>query len=225
MQPTIEDIRQLLEKGDVSKFIGLKENDVFEAKNKNPYDVNLPSDRFELAKDISSFANSGGGYIIFGLKTEPLADERTDQVSELDLMSQADCLVEAYAGVARQQIYPTLNTESGWIESQNTWQGLAFIYISSQSEESKPFIFTKVIEEGRPQKEIIFGVAKRLIGSSDPLTHKSIHSMLQNGKNSASQKMSQIEFKIDQLISLNKKPMPRELPRSLFDKRIEKLLK
>jgi len=61
-------ISNILDEGNLSKLIGLKEDLWFEIKGKNPYDFNSPDDRYELAKDVTALANAEGGYLIIGLE-------------------------------------------------------------------------------------------------------------------------------------------------------------
>ena len=46
--------------GDLAALQGLKEDQWFDAKRPPGYDLTTPESRFELAKDVSSFANAEG---------------------------------------------------------------------------------------------------------------------------------------------------------------------
>jgi predicted HTH transcriptional regulator len=177
-----------------------------------------------LAKDVSSFANEKGGYIVIGLKHEPAKDEKTDVVTELDLMKKEDCQISSYCAVARQYIFPTLNVEANWIEDKNhPGLGIGYLFIPAQSEEKKPFIITRVVEEGEEQKAIIFGIAKRFKSDSIPFAVNQIYDMLQNGKNDVSQKLLRIESKVDKLVSSGKRAQAT-IPNRILETRIKNLL-
>ena len=78
--------RAVLASGAFSEFIGRKEDLHFEAKDAKPHDLGLPSGRFELAKDVSAFANADGGYLVVGLEHERLPAEDVEQVRGLELI-------------------------------------------------------------------------------------------------------------------------------------------
>ena len=67
---TIESIAQLLATRNLSEFVGLKEDQWFDAKKAPAYDLATAPGRFELAKDVSSFANASGGHLFLGLTAE-----------------------------------------------------------------------------------------------------------------------------------------------------------
>src|SRR2546425_7708920 len=84
MEAEFRDIKSLLEAGELDRLIGRVESTVFEAKGPRPYDFTQAFGRWELAKDVASFANSDGGFIIIGLAHERLAGQDMDRVSALD---------------------------------------------------------------------------------------------------------------------------------------------
>lgn len=74
-----------------SALIGRNEDLWFEAKQNHEFDfAGNVRHRFELSKDVSALANSQGGFLLIGLRTEPVAEEHTDRVTELDLLPAAD---------------------------------------------------------------------------------------------------------------------------------------
>jgi predicted HTH transcriptional regulator len=83
---TTDAIRRLLAEGLFDQFLGVAESDTLEAKASNPYDLTTASDRFELAKDVSAFANADGGYLITGLTSHSLPEQSTDEIDGLDLL-------------------------------------------------------------------------------------------------------------------------------------------
>ena len=47
-------IRKVIESGDFNQFLGRAEDAFLEVKGPAPYDLGLPSGRYELAKDVSA---------------------------------------------------------------------------------------------------------------------------------------------------------------------------
>jgi len=70
----LDEIEKIIESGKPSGFLGVIETSYFEFREKPYYPdnehntVSREKSRLELLKDFSSVANSGGGYVVIGLK-------------------------------------------------------------------------------------------------------------------------------------------------------------
>ncbi|MBU0578908.1 ATP-binding protein [Patescibacteria group bacterium] len=70
----LDEIEKIIESGNPSGFLGVIETSYFEFREKPYYPdnehntVSREKSRLELLKDFSSVANSGGGYVVIGLK-------------------------------------------------------------------------------------------------------------------------------------------------------------
>jgi predicted HTH transcriptional regulator len=78
---SFESIKAILDGGQFSALIGLDEDTSLEAKRGNSYDFATPTGRYELAKDVSAFANAEGGILLIGLTTVVPADAKTDRIA------------------------------------------------------------------------------------------------------------------------------------------------
>jgi predicted HTH transcriptional regulator len=76
-------IKTILDNRQFDLLIGQEEDTWFEAKGRNPYDFTTPAGRYELAKDVSAFANADGGILVVGLATAPLADVQKERVTAI----------------------------------------------------------------------------------------------------------------------------------------------
>jgi predicted HTH transcriptional regulator len=219
-------IESILKSKKLEDFIGVEESLEFEVKNSSPYDFSSPGDRYELAKDVSSLANSKGGYIIIGLKTDPLQERKSDIVSELDLIKKEDFNSAIYSGVIKDNIFPNIEKiDVGWVEDDSkTGFGIGYIYIPIQNDNKKYFITKNIIEDNEKIKNIVFGVSERKDGDSIPLNEDKIYKTLQSGKSSVSERLTSIEGSINKLFSLIlKKDKNKKL--NNFDKDIENKIK
>lgn len=201
---SIELIESILKSKQLEDFIGIEESYEFEVKNSTPYNFSLPGDRYELAKDVSSMANSRGGYIIVGLKTDPLQERKSDMVSELDLIKKEDFNSDIYYGIVKENIFPNIEKiDIGWVEDVNNHDfGVGYIYIPKQDDNKKYFITKNIIEDNEKIRNIVFGVSERKNGDSIPLNENKIYSTLQSGKSSVSERLTSIEEGISNLFSL-----------------------
>lgn len=73
---TIEDIKRLIEEGEV-------ENQYLECKSPQAPHIG-PGLRQELGEAISGFANSGGGIILWGVSTAPHSHSKTDVLNQIE---------------------------------------------------------------------------------------------------------------------------------------------
>ena len=96
---TLESIKGILESRRFPELIGLHEDLWFEAKGNDPYDFATAGGRYELAKDVSAFANAEGGFLIIGLVTERLTETRTEKVTSFDLCGRDQFDVGQYQGI------------------------------------------------------------------------------------------------------------------------------
>ena len=197
----LSQIKSIMQTGDLKRFVGEKENLYFEGKGSNPYNLTDPNGRYELAKDVSSFANSEGGYIVIGLERQDSPTAPAEEIKALDLITKEEWVASNYAGAAVQYIYPPLKLESGWVEDiSKKGLGVGYIHIPNQPENRKFFLIKRVIENNAIVKGIVFGLAKRNKSDSTPLTVDQVYQMIQGGKSEVSQRLTSIESKIDKLL-------------------------
>lgn len=198
----INDISGIIKEKDFSKFIGLKESLWFEAKGQDPYDLDSAIGRYELAKDISAFANAEGGHIVIGLLTKPLENEMTEEISGLELITEKEFNIKKYEGLVKDYIYPQIDGITiTWQESANkNDRGVGHIFIPPQKETKQYFLITRgIIVEGDKLKDNVVGVSRRRGSLNMPISGKEIYGIMQKGKSDIAQRLSGIE---DALITL-----------------------
>lgn len=189
-------ILEIIKEKDFSKLIGLKENLWFEAKGKVPYQLDSPVGRYELAKDVSAFANAEGGHIVVGLVHNPLENELTEEISGLELIPEAEFNVKKYAGLIKDYIYPDIDGITiTWQESINKkGEGIGHIFIPLQKETKKYFLVTKgIVVQGEELKNNVVGLVRRRGASNISISGKEIYGIMQRGKSDIAQRLSGIE--------------------------------
>lgn len=225
MEDKIDFVLNILERREFSKLIGLEEDLFFEAKRKNPYDLDSPNGRYELAKDVSSFANSEGGIIVLGLITEIVSDKMTEAVKEINFFSQSEFETSKYEGIINEYIFPNISgIQLNWINDlQNPQMGISYIRIPKQNSNQKYFLIKNVIEKDDKIKEIVFGIARRNDSSSQPFTIGQLHNNIQIGVSPNSEKLARIENKIDTIYEFVNKSKP-ESPTIDIQERINRII-
>jgi predicted HTH transcriptional regulator len=192
----IEEISKIIKEKDFSRLIGLKENLWFEAKGKEPYQFDSPGGRYELAKDVSAFANSEGGHIVIGLTHKRLENEMAEEIIGLELILKAEFDIDKYRGLIKHYIYPEIdNISITWQESTNEEnKGVGHIFIPLQKGSKKHFLITKgIIVEREELKDNVVGLARRVGSSNMPISGKEIYNIMQKGKSDFAQRLSGIE--------------------------------
>src|SRR5688500_16517413 len=140
----MEHITTIIASGDFTQFIGMAEDTVLEVK-RQPYDLDTAADRYELAKDASALANSGGGYILVGLTTRREADREIDIVDALSLIAAPAFPVAQCEGVIANHVFPLIDgLVVTWRQATGSNDGLGVILVPPQHEDRKPFIIAKV---------------------------------------------------------------------------------
>lgn len=194
-------IDEVLANGDFGNLLGATESLVLEVKGSAPYDFTVPAGQYELAKDVSAFANSNGGHLLIGLETEQHPNERVDRVTALQLIARSEFPDTKIRGLLREYIYPDIaGVQIDWRPSVgDETVGLGVIYVPRQSEQLRPFLITKVVENNQRQKQIIVGIAQRAEADNVPATAMAIHEMIRKGNDTILQRTIRIEDKLDVL--------------------------
>jgi hypothetical protein len=186
---------------DWEKLIGRAEDSVFEAKGRQPYDFTQPQAQYELAKDVSAFANAEGGWIIIGLKTRKVAERALDVVDALDLLAEANFRGNELKGRIEAFVKPEITgLEVRWVENGGTpgW-GVGVIRIPKQNQDRKPFLIYHVIEDGAKLDHIVFGYSERVGDAANPLSFAQIQRRMQTGMSPHAERLTRMEGQLDRI--------------------------
>ncbi len=220
----LEIIKLILSERDFSKFVGLKEDLYFEVKSKNEYKLDLPANRYELAKDVTAFANSNGGHLIVGMYTERLLDENTDKVNKLDLFAKDLEYLEKLRGIIKEYTHPKIiDMKIDWIEDGNTGLGAICIYVPIQDEGRKFFLVKNIVDGDNKISEMVCSIVKRIDSSNSPFTPNQVYDAIQKGKHPMAERLTRMEDKIDSLLERGK-PAPHLTRMKYLDEKIKGIL-
>jgi Schlafen, AlbA_2 len=200
---SFQSVKAIVDSQRFDSFIGLNEDAWFDAKHKNPYDLDEAEGRFELAKDVCAFANAEGGFLVVGLGTDFPASEKTERVNALDPCLEAEFNVRQYRGVIDEYVYPTIRGLKVFWTPGNPGddRGFGVVEIPPQSQHLQYFLIAKVAEAGTHLSQIVFGLSRRNGTASDPLSVSQLHSQVQRGKNPVPETLARLEDKIDILLA------------------------
>ena len=114
-------VREILRTGDFERLLQGRESGTVDFTGQ-PYwigdqpEARKERARFELAKDVTAFANADGGIIVIGDRTEQNVDERSDEAVEITLMDRTLVQTSEYEDILNARVYPRLRgtaTRSG----------------------------------------------------------------------------------------------------------------
>lgn len=220
-------IKEILDGRRFDELIGLDEDTWLEAKGRNPYDFTTPAGRYELAKDVSAFANAEGGFLIVGLTTAIVPEAMTERIAAHDLCAPADFDAPQYLGLINEYVHPGIkDLKAYWLPvNAPATHGLGIVEVPAQSANNKYFLIAKVIESGATLKQIVFGIAKRNESSNDPFTVAELYKYTQSGKHPVPQTLARVEEKLDRLIEAQMQPNSAAIgPDEIYAERAARIL-
>jgi len=177
-------IRDIIGRKAFSELLNTFESEFIDFKSE-PYQLEEESQKVELAKDISSFANTFGGFILLGIKTKKFEEYKLDVADELRPIPSNRINLEQYESIARDWIYPPISgLRVQLIPSPDDLQKVFVVLeIPESTIVDKPFLIVRSSEDSRGRnKRITFGYAERFRGSSQPLIVQRIQQLLHLGR-------------------------------------------
>lgn len=198
---TIATIAAIIACGDIGRFVGMKEDQWFDAKRPPGYDLNTVAGRWELAKDVASFANAGGGFIVLGLETKVMLAERQEEVLATVSFAEAEFNKSQIVGVLSQYLHPKLkDVDVRWVEGHMTpGLGVGVIGIPEQPADGRFTLIAQVLDDGMPVKAIVFGLAVRQGSDSVPRTVDEMYRICRDGRTTQAERLIRMEAKLDHI--------------------------
>lgn len=177
-----QQLEEIINSGEFNRLKGKYENDWFDCK-KEPYRLLIEKDKQELAKDISSFANVEGGYILLGAKTRGDEAHSGEQITEISPFGKNLVDIEQNIKIIESGIYPNIEgLNIDWYpDREDDTKGLVLIKIPSQNSSLKPFL-TKKVWNGGKIAETIFGLFQRRGDKSLHYELGDLHRLIQLGQ-------------------------------------------
>jgi len=174
-----KELEKIINEGDFDSLIGQIENDFFDCKEQI-YNLQNEYSKWELAKDVSSFANLNGGFVLIGPKT---GDSRThfgEEVKTINYIDKSLINPDQYNSIINDWIFPKIDgVQVEWKIKENN-KGILVIKIPSQKENQKPFLIRGI--PGRAMNDVIFfGYCKRKQDKSEHLKIGDIHKVVRDG--------------------------------------------
>lgn len=181
MALTREQLEEIIASGQFDRLVGEVETDWLDAKGQ-PYLVDNDGGKRELAKDVSAFANLGGGFILIAVRTKPSSAHFGDEVEEIRAFAQTLVNTGQYMAILDSWIYPAVaGAEVRWrpTASQSD-RGVVVVSIPPQRDTLKPFLIARTLE-GSKQIETMFGYSERKRDGNSPVGVADLQRALRQG--------------------------------------------
>ncbi len=178
-----ENILSILESGNFKKLIGVTENEWLDCKGA-PYILKGPSQKQELAKDVSGFANAGRGIILIGVVTEINSTHFGEEISKIKPFPQSLVNIKQYRDTLESWLYPTLQfLNIKWFPfHDDPDKGILAIIIPEQPPSKLPIFVIKTVDEKGKRNDVLFGYFERRVADVKPMSIHEIHSGFRYGQ-------------------------------------------
>lgn len=223
---SIKELEKIINDSGFDSLIGKIENDFFDCKSQI-YDLKNEYSKRELAKDVSSFANLNGGYILIGPKIDDSKTHFGDEVKEISFIDKNLVDTEQYNSVINDWIYPKVDgVQIEWQATRESDRGILIIKIPPQRENQKPFLIKKIVEE-KKNSEIIFGYSKRKQDKSESLKIEDIHRAIRDGllyDKNIENRFNNLESFIQPLLKKKSEEEQKNKYKDIINERVNKIL-
>lgn len=182
---TTEEAVAALESGDFDAFIGVSEGGHLDFKGA-PYDLATDSGKFELAKDVVAFANSGlDALIVVGIEAERGEDSPFERAKRIRLVPSASIDPKRYRDTIRERCYPSLRTFDVELYPALDDEGrcLFAIRIPPQPESSRPFLVRSAMSaQGDKVQGWLVGLPTRVLDATEHMRVDQLHETFVRGQ-------------------------------------------
>jgi hypothetical protein len=198
---TFQDFDEIVRSRSWQALVGQLENEIFDCK-KTGYDLVAEAQKHELAKDVSSFANAGGGFIILGVETKKSERHPTDEVAALRPFAERHLDSTQYLNILETWLTPKLEGVTvEWCPSaEDPEVGFGVIRIPPQTESRGPILISKVVLESGNRRDMLVGFAQRKRDRSAAASASDLAAWLRDGRafhSTLSSRLNEIVARLD----------------------------
>ena len=175
------EFQSIIDSGDFDLLKGKIESEWLDCK-REIYLLDEDKGKRELAKDVSSFANSDeGGFILIGVGTEKNDQSQVDTIVRIRPFPENKVNIEQYHSVIKEWVFPAVDVKVEWKNYKQSNKGILIITVPPQSEGQKPFLISRTIEDSGKRTEILFGFVERKRANSIPKKMIELHQIFRDG--------------------------------------------
>lgn len=142
------DLLHALEQGEYESVLGTAESEEIDFKEA-PYQLDSPRQKWELAKDIAGFANTRGGVIVIGYRTQRAEALLVDTATQHNPVPKARIIWDQYRQTIGRWVHPAVTgiTPRWFPPDPAQGQGVFVIVVPAQDESSKYFVVSEMVRD------------------------------------------------------------------------------
>lgn len=165
------------------QVLGTTENEEIDFKE-GVYLLETRKQRWELAKDVASFANAQGGMIVVGYRTERHPNVLGDTAAEHRPVPKSLVNWDAYRMIIDNLVYPPVERlEAMWLpDDPSADVGVLAIVIPPQAESLKYFVVAEIHTNDDPTLPGALGVPVRRGADTTWLGREAIHTYIREAR-------------------------------------------
>lgn len=170
---SVQELKQILASGEHGQIIGIREDRRIEFKSQ--LNLTQKDSKHKLAKAVASLANTAGGLVLVGVRTEQDIQSHRDYAVELQFGTSFDC--GAYHQILSKLLYPRVEIE---LDVYGEGERLLLAVSVNLATSLRPVLVTDTLSE-KLTGETIFGYYERNEGGTGNMKCAEIHALLQAG--------------------------------------------
>ena len=201
----INEVIQILESGSLDSLIDTFETSSVEFK-RQPYRLDEAQQKFELAKDVSALANSGGGIIIIGVETSRRDDSLADYASKIRPIKRSLCNLDQMRQCVAARTFPSLDIKLSFIQvEEGEDKVLVLCEVSTPNEKYLPVLVRDpclIEDETKPIGSHI-GIFERAQSHTHFYSVEKVHALIQAGQGMIPDISSKLDYLIQTIHTKN----------------------
>ena len=176
----------MLRSGEDESLIGLDESIWLDAKGQ-PYRLDDPGQKWELAKDVSAMANASGGCILIAAKTEKPETYLEERIKEIVPVPRAMIDVQQYLDTIQRWTFPSLGHRvKPQVFDRKDDRVLLLLEIQPAPSDEQPVLVRTLVSRGGHDQIEAWAVARRVGTGTEWISAGQIWADIRDGRLSRS---------------------------------------
>jgi len=215
-----QEVMNVLGSGKFDALIGTIESEFLEFKG-SPYPLDSTKNKLELAKDVSSLANIGGGIIVIGVGTSFSEGYPHEYIERIRSFESKIINVKQYEEIIAKWIYPSCNVKIEWMPSQeDPNKGLVYIFMPESLDSQKPFLVVSVFVDDNKELGNVVGFFQRKGERVAHWSSEELHHAFKDGLR-FDDHLSEIRETFEKILANNKTKQSTGIALSIKEQRIK----